>query len=139
MLSRFFPDRIFKRRIGDAADKRLRLALARAEESVIEAHVLNALLCVDALEGELPFDRAIDTYIREMAIPEPLASTVVTRALVALGDRLDAARDAAAEAAEAAADAAAPALLDDRPVLRLDASRDGDDQPKGARDVTRSA
>lgn len=136
MLSRFFPDRIFKRRIGDAADKRLRLALARAEESVIEAHVLNALLCVDALEGELPFDRAIDTYIREMAIPEPLASTVVTRALVALGDRLDAARDAAAEAA---ADAAAPALLDDRPVLRLDASRDGDDQPKGGRDVTRSA
>ena len=136
MLSRFFPDRIFKRRIGDAADKRLRLALARAEESVIEAHVLNALLCVDALEGELPFDRAIDTYIREMAIPEPLASTVVTRALVALGDRLDAARDAAAEAA---ADAAAPALLDDRPVLRLDASRDGDDQPKGGRDVTRRA
>ncbi|MDP3221082.1 MAG: hypothetical protein Q8S73_43770, partial [Deltaproteobacteria bacterium] len=34
---------------------------------------------VDALAEELPFDRAIDTYIREMAVAEPLASAVVTR------------------------------------------------------------
>lgn len=137
MLSRFFPDRIFKRRLSDAADKRLRLALARAEESVVEAHVQNALLFVDALDGELPFDRAIDTYIREMAIPEPLASGVVTRALVALGDRQDAARDAAASAAD---DAEAP-LLDDRPVLRLDPSRSSDGESRGGsgRDVPRRA
>ena len=135
MLSRFFPDRIFRRRLGDAATKRLRLALARAEESVIAAHVENALRFVDALEGELPFDRAIDTYIREMAIPEPLASTVVTRALVELGERIDAAREAAA-----AVEAGAPPLLDDHPVLRLDPPRDSAD-PKGgpARDVQRIA
>ena len=135
MLSRFLPDRIFKRRLSDAADKRLRLALARAEEAVVDAHVQNALLFVDALEGELPFDRAIDTYIREMAIPEPLASTVVTRALVVLGDRLDAAREVAA-----AAEADAPPLLDDRPVLRLDPSRDSSAATGGsARDVPRRA
>lgn len=134
LLSRFLPDRIFKRRLSDAADKRLRLALARAEESVIDAHVLNALLFVDALDGELSFDRAIDTYIREMAIPEPLASTIVTRALVELAERFDTAR-AAAEA-----DVPASPMMDDRPVLRLDVSREG-----GAatgvppRDVTRRA
>ena len=137
MLERFFPDRIFKRRLSDAADKRLRLALARAEESVIEAHVQNALLFVTALDGELVFDRAIDTYIREMAIPEPLASTVVTRALVELADRQDTARDAAASAA----DADQQPLLEDRPVLRLDPPRESDGESKsgGGRERPRRA
>jgi hypothetical protein len=40
---------------------------------------------VDTLAEDLSFDRAIDTYIRVMAIPEPLASAVATRALVTLG------------------------------------------------------
>jgi len=41
---------------------------------------------VDTLAGELPFDRAIETYIRMLSIPEPLASTVATRTLVVLGE-----------------------------------------------------
>jgi hypothetical protein len=68
------------------------LAQARAEESVIRTHVENALMFVDTLAEELSFDRAIDTYIRVMGIPEPLASTVATRALVALGQDLVATR-----------------------------------------------
>ena len=40
---------------------------------------------VDTLAEDLSFDRAIDTYIRVMGIPEPLASAVATRALVTLG------------------------------------------------------
>ena len=43
---------------------------------------------VDTLAEDLTFDRAIDTYIREMAVPEPLASTVATRTLVVLGQDL---------------------------------------------------
>ena len=129
LFDRLLPERIFRRRLSDAAGKRLRLALARAEEAVIEAHEGNALLFVDALAGELPFDRAIDTYIREMAVPEPLASTVVTRALVALGNRMDAARDTALDDT--------PPLLDDRPVLRLDPTRD--DEGRAPRDVSRTA
>jgi hypothetical protein len=43
---------------------------------------------VDTLAEDLPFDRAIETYVRVMGIPEPLASTVVTRALVMLGEDL---------------------------------------------------
>jgi hypothetical protein len=43
---------------------------------------------VDTLAEDLPFDRAIETYVRVMGIPEPLASTVVTRSLVTLGEDL---------------------------------------------------
>src|SRR5437016_10578454 len=84
-LRRLFPERIFRRKLEPAAERRLRLALARAEEAIIRAHSDNALMFVDMLAEDLSFDRAIETYIREMAIPEPLASTVATRTLVVLG------------------------------------------------------
>ena len=87
-LRRLFPERIFKRKLEPAAERRLRLAQARAEEAIIRAHVDNALMFVDTLAEDLSFDRAIETYIREMAIPEPLASTVATRTLVVLGQDL---------------------------------------------------
>ena len=87
-MPRFFPDSIFARKLGDAAEKRLRLAQARAEEAIIRAHVDNALMFVDALTEDMSFDRAIDTYIRVMGVPEPMAGVVATRALVILGDEL---------------------------------------------------
>jgi hypothetical protein len=88
MWGKLFPERIFARRLNTAAEKRMRLAQARAEESIIRVHVDNALMFVDTLAEDLPFDRAIETYVRVMGIPEPLASTVVTRSLVALGEDL---------------------------------------------------
>src|SRR5687768_6604964 len=88
MFSRLFPDSIFPRKLSPTAERRLRLAQARAEESIIRAHVDNALMFVDTLAEDLPFDRAIDTYVREMGIAEPLASVVATRTLVVLGQDL---------------------------------------------------
>ena len=88
MLERFLPESIFPRKLNPNAERRMRLAQARAEESVIRAHVDNALMFVDTLAEDLSFDRAIDSYIRVMGIPEPLASTVATRALVVLGQDL---------------------------------------------------
>lgn len=88
MWGKLFPERIFARRLNTAAEKRMRLAQARAEESIIRVHVDNALMFVDTLAEDLPFDRAIETYVRVMGIPEPLASTVVTRSLVTLGEDL---------------------------------------------------
>ncbi len=88
MLGKLFPEAIFSRKLPPAAERRLRLAQARAEESIVRAHVDNALMFMDTLAEDLPFDRAIDTYIRVMGIPEPLASTVATRALVVLGQDL---------------------------------------------------
>src|ERR1044072_2676436 len=99
-LRRLFPERIFKRKLEPAAERRLRLAQARAEEAIIRAHVDNALMFVDTLAEDLSFDRAIETYIREMAIHEPLASTVVTRTLVVLGQDLVPDRRRAVEGGE---------------------------------------
>ena len=88
LLRRLFPETIFPRKLTPTADRRLRLAQARAEEAIIRAHVDNALMFVDTLAEDLPFDRAIDSYVRAMGIPEPLASTVATRTLVVLGQDL---------------------------------------------------
>jgi hypothetical protein len=113
MLARIFPESIFPRKLNPAAEKRLTLARARAEESIIRAHVDSALMFVDTLAEDLPFDRAIDTYVRVMGIPEPLASTVVTRALVILGEDLVPYRRRAQEAARAAEDGRPPLRLND--------------------------
>lgn len=88
MLRNLLPEILFPRKLPAAADRRLRLAQARAEEAVIRAHVDNALMFVDTLAEDLSFDRAIETYIRTMGIPEPLASVVATRTLVVLGQDL---------------------------------------------------
>lgn len=85
LFSSLFPESIFGRKLHPNAERRLRLAQARADETIIRAHVDNALMFVDTLAEDLSFDRAIDTYIRVMGIPEPLASAVATRALVTLG------------------------------------------------------
>ena len=85
MFGGLFPESIFGRKLNPNAERRLRLSQARAEETIVRAHVDNALMFVDTLAEDLSFDRAIDTYIRVMGIPEPLASTVATRALVSLG------------------------------------------------------
>jgi hypothetical protein len=88
LFRRIFPETLFSRKLEPGAERRLRLAQARAEEGIIRAHVDNALMFVDTLAEDMAFDRAIDTYIREMGVPEPLASVVVTRTLVVLGQDL---------------------------------------------------
>lgn len=117
MLGQLFPERIFSRKLSPSAEKRLRLAQARAEESIVQAHVENALMFVDNLAEDLPFDRAIETYVRVMGIPEPLASTVVTRTLVVLGEDLVPHHRRAPETVR----------VDEsgRPPLRLDDASDG--------------
>ncbi|HTR76977.1 MAG TPA: hypothetical protein VMH39_02665 [Gemmatimonadaceae bacterium] len=112
LLRLLFPERLFARRLGLEAQQRLLLAQARAEESTVRTHVDNALMFVDTLAEDLPFDSAIDTYIREMGIPEPLASTVAARTLVVLGEELVPYRRRALESA----------AQDERPPLRLDDS-----------------
>ena len=119
MFGRLFPDSIFSKKLSTTAERRMRLAQARAEESIIRAHVDNALMFVDTLAEDLSFDRAIDTYIRVMGVPEPLASTVATRALVVLGQDLVPYRRRARESG------AAPSEDDTRPRLRIDTGNRG--------------
>ena len=114
LLRRLFPESIFGRKLTPSAEKRLRLAQARAEESVIRAHVDNALMFVDTLAEDLSFDRAIDTYVRVMGIAEPMASTIVTRTLVVLGEELVPYRRRAQDGTRD----------DNRPALRLNEASD---------------
>ncbi len=120
-LRNLLPESIFPRKLQPATERRMRLAQARAEEAIVRTHVENALTFVDTLAEELPFDRAIDSYIRVMGIAEPLASTIVTRVLVVLGQELLPAK----RAAEPAAD-------EMRPKLRLAAASDRSKLPKRA-------
>jgi hypothetical protein len=118
-LRRLFPERIFRRKLEPAAERRLQLAAARAEEAIIRAHVDNALMFVDTLAEDMSFDRAIDTYVREMAIPEPLASVVATRTLVVLGQDLVPYRRRAVDTGEE---------IEERPKLRLNDASQGRQQ-----------
>lgn len=119
-FKRFFPESLFSRKMEPAAERRLRLASARADEAIVRSHVDNALMFVDVLAEDLTFDRAIDTYVREMAIPEPLASTVATRTLVVLGQELVPYRKRAQAAEE------------ETPALRLKDASDGRQRIKRA-------
>ncbi|MEJ7812849.1 MAG: hypothetical protein WKG32_20715 [Gemmatimonadaceae bacterium] len=115
LFSRLFPEGVFGRKLSASAEKRLRLAQARAEEAVIRAHVDNALMFVDTLAEDLPFDRALDTYVRVMGIPEPMAGTIVTRTLVVLGEDLVPYRRRVQDG---------PRPDDNRPALRLNDASD---------------
>src|SRR5882672_1602941 len=121
-LRRLFPERIFRRKLEPDAERRLRLAQARAEESIVRTHVDNALMFVDTLAEDLSFDRAIDAYVREMSIPEPLASVVATRTLVVLGSDLVPYRRRAVQGDE---DAATSSPAAERPKLRLNDASQG--------------
>lgn len=124
LLRRIFPESLFPRRLDESAERRMRLAQARAEEALIETHVRNTLMFIDTLSEDMPFDRAIDSYVRVMGVPEPLASLVATRVLVELGEELvprralrpKPPRDVATDADGAGGD---EAELIDRPALRL--------------------
>ena len=88
ILNKLFPETLFPRKLSAEAEQRLRLVQARAEEALIRTHVDNALLFVDTLSTDVGYERALDIYVREMGVPDPLASVVATRALVALGEAL---------------------------------------------------
>ncbi len=88
LLGKLFPETLFPRKLSAEAEQRLRLAQARAEEAIVRTHVENALHFVDTLAPEVRYERALDIYVREMSIPDPLASVIATRALVALGEAL---------------------------------------------------
>ncbi len=127
ILNKLFPETLFPRKLSAEAEQRLRLVQARAEEALIRTHVENALLFVDTLATDVGYERALDIYVREMGVPEPLASVVATRALVALGEALVPHTDdpaigpvVHADAGNAAGNANGTAEAVPMPELRLD-------------------
>ena len=88
LFGKLFPETLFPRKLSADAEQRLRISQARAEEALVRTHVENALLFVEALAPDVGYERAIDIYVRELGVPDPLASVIATRTLVALGDTL---------------------------------------------------
>jgi hypothetical protein len=88
LLGKLFPETLFPRKLSADAEQRLRIAQARAEEALVRTHVENALHFVETLAPEVGYERAIDVYVRELGVPDPLADVIATRTLVALGDAL---------------------------------------------------
>ena len=88
LFGKIFPETLFPRKLSADAEQRLRISQARAEEALVRTHVDNALMFIDALSPDVGYELAIDIYVRELGVPDPLASVIATRALVALGDAL---------------------------------------------------
>ena len=59
MVLEFFK----RKKLSDEGEKRLVVALARAEENIIEAHVECALDVIETVGDELPMDRVLELYL----------------------------------------------------------------------------
>lgn len=81
-----------RRRRDDAGRKRLLIALARAEEALIETHVANVLDVFDAVGDDIPLDRLLDIYLAALEPGEPRA-TIIARRVLARLERSDDAPD----------------------------------------------
>ncbi|MEX0907099.1 MAG: hypothetical protein WD054_02125 [Gemmatimonadota bacterium] len=73
-----------RQRRTDEIDRITMLALARAEESVIEVHVENAIGFVALLESQLSFDRAVQHYIGAVGLTGGRAQSVLQRTMARL-------------------------------------------------------
>lgn len=90
-LRRFRPDVLMKGiarkvREGGEADEWIRLAVARAEEGVIRAHVDNAVIFVAVLRGHEPLDEAVDDYLELMRVSGGRAQSVHQRTMAKLAE-----------------------------------------------------
>lgn len=70
-----------RRRLSDAGRRRLLIALARAEENLVETHVRNVLRVHEAVGEEMTLDRTLELYLEALEPGEPHASIVARRVL----------------------------------------------------------
>ncbi|HEX6559476.1 MAG TPA: hypothetical protein VF021_08435 [Longimicrobiales bacterium] len=74
-----------RKRLSEEGQKRLVVALARAEEAIIEAHVENALDVIEAVSDELPLDRVLEVYLEALESNPQRAEIITRRVLSRLG------------------------------------------------------
>ncbi|HEU0015923.1 MAG TPA: hypothetical protein VFQ45_19755 [Longimicrobium sp.] len=73
-------------RVKDDLRQRINLAAARAEDSLFETHVQNALVFGKALADEIPLHEAVDLYLDVMAIPDGVSDVIFNRSLRVVAD-----------------------------------------------------
>ena len=82
MVLEFFK----RRKLSDEGEKRLVVALARAEENIIEAHVECALDVIEAVGEELPIDRVLELYLDGLEDNPRRAEIIARRVLSRLNN-----------------------------------------------------
>jgi hypothetical protein len=73
-----------RKRLSAEARKKLLIVTARAEEALVETHVMNLLNLLEALGDEIDLNRGIELYVENLGLEETLASTVTNRLLARL-------------------------------------------------------
>jgi hypothetical protein len=90
-LKRFRPDVVAKGiarkvRETEVVDEWTRLAIARAEEGVLLAHIENAVAFADIVRSHLGLDEAVEDYIDLMRLTGGRAQSVYQRTMARLAD-----------------------------------------------------
>jgi hypothetical protein len=70
-----------RRSAEEKGKRRLLIAMARAEEALIDAHVTNVLNVQEAVGPELTFDKVLQLYLDSMERDEMRAAVVARRAM----------------------------------------------------------
>lgn len=78
-------DWLRRRRLSAEAKRKLLIVAARSEEALVETHVANVLELLDALEGEVDVDRAIEMYAELLPMDEHQLAMVTNRVLARHG------------------------------------------------------
>lgn len=74
-----------RRKLSEEGQKRLVVALARAEETIVETHVENALDVIEAVADELPLERVLEVYLEALEANPQRAEIIARRVLSKLG------------------------------------------------------
>lgn len=69
------------RGMSPAAERRLLIALARAEEEIVRTHVQNALDVIGSVSEDMSLPRALEVYLDELDVDEPHATIIAQRVL----------------------------------------------------------
>ena len=77
MVLEFFK----RKRLSEEAEKRLLVALARAEDTIVEAHIECALDVIEAVGDEMPIDRVLEVYLDALEENPQRAEIVARRVL----------------------------------------------------------
>lgn len=78
---------LFSSDLSDAAQKRADIAIAMAEERLLETHVEHALKLIELTGSHIEFDEALDIYTRLLRLSADDARSITTQALARLGER----------------------------------------------------
>ena len=90
-IKRFRPDVLVKgiarkARAAEEVESWIRLAIARAEEGIIRAHIDNAVTFTGILHGHLALDEAVEDYIELMRVSGGRAQAVYQRTMAQMAE-----------------------------------------------------